>query len=139
SARPIPNVYRVLATLPKGVAVDFPFPYDVRDMHHHTRAMYFSTADWMPRVNGYSDIIPRDFVEIATDINSFPNLDTFPLMRKYNVRYVVGRLEDYKQDPNISRVRKDRFPPASRYLRPIYRDDEAWLYEIVGWPPEVSK
>jgi hypothetical protein len=44
-AEPIPKVYRVLATLPRGVVVDFPFPYVPNDLHHHTRAMYNSTAD----------------------------------------------------------------------------------------------
>ena len=64
-ASPIPNVYRVLATMPPGVVVDYPFPYVLNDLHNHTRAMYDSTADWMPRVNGYSDIIPPDFLDIA--------------------------------------------------------------------------
>jgi hypothetical protein len=101
--------------------------------------MYYSTADWMPRVNGYSDIIPADFREIAMPINDFPELGAFPLLHKYNVRYVVWRLEEYKRDPIVFRTLADRFPPASPYLRPIVRDEDFWLYEIVAWPPEPGK
>jgi hypothetical protein len=139
NAEPIPRVYRVLATLPPGVVVDYPFPYEPVDLHHHTRPMYYSTADWMPRVNGYSDIIPADFGQIMLPINDFPELRAFPLLHRYNVRYVVWRLGDYKRDPNVFRTLSDRFPPASPYLRPIVRDEDAWLYEIVAWPPEPGK
>jgi hypothetical protein len=138
-AEPIPRVYRVLATLPPGVVVDYRFPYELTDLHFHTWPMYYSTADWMPRVNGYSDIIPPDFAEIALPINYFPELGTFPLLHKYNVRYVVWRLEDYKRDPNVFRTLANRFPAASPYLRPIVRDEDFWLYEIVAWPPEPGK
>jgi hypothetical protein len=130
----IPNVYRMLATLPRGVVVDFPFPYLQGDWHQHTRPMYYSTADWMPRVNGYSDILPSDFLEVAEPINDFPLLSAFPLMHQYNVRYVVWRLADYGRDPTVIARLASRFGPASPYLRVIYRDEQAWLYEIVRWP-----
>jgi hypothetical protein len=131
----IPSVYRVLATLPKGVVVDFPFAYVRNDFHRHTRAMYYSTADWLPRVNGFSDIIPQDFVDIAIPINDFPELSSFPLMHRYQVRYVVWQLEGYKADPVIFNRLTRRFDAAAPYLRPIAKDNDFWLYEIVAWPP----
>jgi len=139
AAEPIPKVYRVLATLPQGVVVDFFFPYVRNDLHRHTRPMYYSTADWMPRVNGYSDILPQDFLDLAAPINDFPALSSFPLMHRYNVRYVVWRLVDYKRDTATFDALVSRFPPAAPYIRPIYKDDEAWLYEIVAWPPEAKR
>jgi hypothetical protein len=138
-AEPIPKVYRVLATLPRGAVVDFPFPYFPDDFHHHTRAMYYSTADWMPRVNGYSDIVPDDFRHIAMPINDFPELSAFPLMHQYQVRYVVWELAGYTRGTVVFDRLAARFAAAAPYLRPIVRDDDYWLYEIVGWPPGVEK
>ena len=138
-AEPIPKVYRILATLPSGGVVDFPFPYMPNDFHHHTRAMYFSTADWMPRVNGYSDIVPSDFLDIAVPINAFPELWTFPIMRRYQVRYVVWQMAGYGRGTEVFNRLAGRFAAAAPYLRPIVRDDDYWLYEIVGWPPEPAK
>jgi hypothetical protein len=138
-ADPIPQVYRVLATLPRGAVVDFPFPYVMNDLHHHTRAMYNSTADWMPRVNGYSDIVPLDFLEIAMPINDFPELSAFPILYKYKVKYVVWQMADYPRGTVVFDRLASRFPAAAPYLRPLVRDNDYWLYEIVGWPPGVAK
>lgn len=136
---PIPEVYRVLATLPRGVVVDFPFPYVMNDLHHHTRAMYYSTADWMPRVNGYSDLLPSDFLDIAAPINEFPDLGTFPLMQRYHVRYVIWNVATYHPGTIVYATLTSRFQAAAPYMRPIYRDDNWWLYEIVAWPSEAAK
>ena len=138
-AEPIPSVYRVLATLPRGVVVDFPFSYVPNDFHRHTRAMYYSTADWMPRVNGYSDIVPPDFLDIAMSINDFPELSAFPLMHRYQVRYVVWQMAGYRQDSVIFDRLAARFTAAAPYVRPLVRDTDYWLYEIVAWPPEAGK
>jgi hypothetical protein len=137
-ADPIPRVYRVLATLPRGGVVDFPFPYQPNDFHHHTRSMYNSTVDWMPRVNGYSDIVPSDFLDIAVPINDFPELSAFPLMYRYHVRYVVWELAGYPRGTVVFNRLASRFGAAAQYLRPIVRDTDYWLYEIVGWPPGVA-
>jgi hypothetical protein len=138
-ADPIPKVYHVLATLPRGGVVEFPFPYEQNDFHHHTRAMYNSTVDWMPRVNGYSDIVPSDFPEIATPINDFPELSAFPLMYRYRVRYVVWELAGYPRGTVVFDRLASRFAAAAPYLRPIVRDNDYWLYEIVRWPPGVAQ
>jgi hypothetical protein len=138
-ADPIPRVYRVLATLPRGAVVEFPFPYVPNDFHHHTRAMYNSTADWMPRVNGYSDIVPNDFREIAMPINDFPELSAFPLMYQYQVKYVVWQLAGYPRGTVVFDRLASRFAAAAPYLRPLVRNSDYWLYEIVGWPPGVAK
>jgi len=138
-AEPIPSVYRVLATLPRGGVVDFPFPYVPNDFHHHTRSMYNSTADWMPRVNGYSDIVPSDFLEIAMPINDFPELSAFSLMYQYHVKYVVWQLAGYPRGTVVFDRLASRFTAAAPYLRPLVHDNDYWLYEIVGWPPGVAK
>jgi hypothetical protein len=136
-AEAIPEVYSILKTLPTGVVVDYPFPYVQNDLHQHTKAMYYSTVDWMPRVNGYSDVLPLDFLEAALPLNEFPAMPTFPLLHKYQVRYVIWRLEAFKRDPASMKVLTDRIKVASPYIRPIFKDDDAWLYEIVSWPAEA--
>jgi hypothetical protein len=94
-------------------------------------------VDWMPRVNGYSDVLPLDFLEAALPLNEFPAMPTFPLLHKYQVRYVIWRLEAFKRDPTSMKVLTDRIKVASPYIRPIFKDDDAWLYEIVSWPAEA--
>jgi hypothetical protein len=91
----------------------------------------------MPRVNGYSDIVPHDFEDIALPINDFPELSAFPIMHRYQVRYVVWQMAGY-QGSYFDRLAA-RFVAAAPYLRPIVRDKDYWLYEIVGWPPGVAQ
>jgi hypothetical protein len=93
----------------------------------------------MPCVNGYSDILPQDFLEIAMPINDFPELSAFPLMHRYQVRYVVWQLEGYGRGTIVFDRLAGRFAAAAPYLRPLVKDNEYWLYEIVGWPPEAGK
>ena len=129
---PIPRAYRVLATLPRGGVVEYPFPYDSRDFHNHSEAMLMGAYHLQPLVNGYSDIIPADFYDIALPINAFPDATSFAIMKKYGVRYVVWRIKTYNDDSRERLVA--RFPPYSQFLKPIVQDDDVWLYEIVGYP-----
>lgn len=131
---PVSRVYRILATLPRGAVVEYPFPYDPLDRHNHTEAMLSSTYNWQPLVNGYSDVTPEDFFSIMLPINGFPNAESFEIMRKHDVRYVVWRINTYNPE---SRARLEaRFPPFMKYLKPIVQDPDVWLYEITGYPPQ---
>ena len=88
-ADPIPAGYRVLAQLPRGPVVEFPF-FDRRtDFHVHTRYMLNSTVHWQPLVNGYSDHIPGDFRAVAPTLASFPSRESFEAMRERRVRYIT--------------------------------------------------
>jgi hypothetical protein len=83
-------------------------------------------------VNGYSDFLPRDFRDEVLTIASFPTRDSFPLLQKRGARYAVFHLNFYNR---VSRAelmtRLDEFTP---YLRPLTRDGDVWLYEIVAFP-----
>lgn len=128
----VPRAYRVLATLPRGGTVEYPFPYVSDDVHSHTKAMLMSAYHWQPMVNGYSDIVPDDFYKIMLPINDFPDANSFAIMKKYGVRYVVWRMNTYGDE---SRARlQARFPPFTSYLKPLVQDDDVWLFEIVGYP-----
>lgn len=130
---PVSAAEQTLAQLPRGVVVDFPFPRVSSDFHRHTRAMFRSMWDWQPLVNGYSDYVPPDFYDTAAKISAFPDPETFALMHRYNVRYVVWRPLEY--GASSVEVLKQRLAGTEAYLRPIIKTDDAWLYEIVAWPP----
>jgi len=132
-ALPVPKAYHLLAALPRGALVEFEFPYVRANFHNHTYAMFWSTYHWQPLVNGYTDLIPKDFEEIALPINAFPDPQSFEIMRKYQVRYVLWHTDAYKGATRDVVV--DRLSRYEAYLRPIIKDERAWLFEIVGWPP----
>jgi hypothetical protein len=88
---------------------------------------------WQPLVNGYSDVVPEDFREIAVPINAFPDAASFEIMRARQVRYVVWHMDTYGAEGREKILA--RFPPYAQYLRPLVTDGDVWLYEITGYPP----
>ena len=129
---PSPQAYSLLASLPRGGVVEFPFSYIRTDFHQHTRAMVRSMENWQPLVNGYSDFTPPDFLALAVPINGFPDAESFRIMRDHGVKYVIVRVSDYGGDARQRLL--DRFPPYDRNLRRLTADQDVWLYEIVAWP-----
>jgi hypothetical protein len=123
---------RRLQTLPRGVLLEFPFPYVSSNYHNHATAMFWSTYHWMPIVNGYSDLIPPDFDDIALPINGFPNPEAFAIARDRNVRYVLWRIDRY--DAASQAVLRERLARYTPQLRPLVQSPDSWLYEIVSWP-----
>jgi hypothetical protein len=132
----VPEAYRILASSPRGALVEFPFKYRRQDFPGHAEAMFNSTYHWQPMVNGYSDVIPQDFVDLAGPINAFPDPDSFALMKRLGVRYVLWHLDDSRGSYNAEARQKiiDRLPPYEPYLRPLTKDAGVWLYEIAGYP-----
>jgi hypothetical protein len=129
---PLPKAYQMLATLPKGAVVVFPFPYARSNYHNHTRAMFWSVYHWQPLVNGYSDVVPPDFDQIALPINSFPSPEGFDIMRARNVRYVVWDISSLDEESRA--ILRARFPPYVEHLRLLISDADVSLYEITSWP-----
>ena len=129
---PLSPVYTRLAALPRAPLVEFPFPYVSSNFHNHAPAMYWSTYHWQPLVNGYSDVIPPDFVEIALPINGFPDEASFAIMRDRGVRYVLWHIDFY--DAASVAIIEQRLARYPEVLRPVLKTADEWLYEIVGWP-----
>jgi hypothetical protein len=121
-----------LAALPRGVLLEFPFPYVSSNYHNHAPAMFWSTYHWQPLVNGYSDLIPPDFHAIALPINGFPNPEAFAIARARNVRYVLWRIDRY--DAASQAVLRERLARYPTELRPLLQSPDGWLFEIVSWP-----
>lgn len=57
----------------------------VRDAVH----MYLSTANFRPLVNGYSQFVPQEYVEIATLLQDFPSARSLEGLRELRVGTVV--------------------------------------------------
>ena len=129
---PIPRAYEMLAELPRGPVVEFLFSYQTSDFHNQTHAMLNSTYHWQPLVNGYSDLTPAGFEEMAVPINDFPDAASFALLHKLGVRYVVVDLNDYQGEARNRLLA--RFPPYASNLLRLTTDHDVWLYEIVSWP-----
>jgi hypothetical protein len=135
-----PKAYETLAKSRFGVVAEFPFFYIPTDFHRHSRYMLGSTAHWLPLVNGYSDYIPPDFVDIALPLASFPNPEGFDILRARRARYAVFHLDLYNTRNRQSTLR--RIEAYKDYLEPLVQDDDVWLFEIVKWPeqhPDLSQ
>jgi hypothetical protein len=132
NVRTLSDTYRVLAALPKGPVVELPFFYNPIDFHRHTLYMLNSTSHWFPLVNGYSDFIPDDFRAMAVPVSSFPTLESFRVLEKRGTRYAVFHLNLY--DVRSREKLFQRLDQYKAFLRPVFRHDNVWLFEIVQYP-----
>ncbi len=132
-AKPVENVYRVLAPLPSGPVIEMPFFYLPEIFFRHTYYMLASTRHWMPLVNGYSDYLPPDFLDGVMTLAPFPSRDAFKRLEPNHVRYAVFHMYWYNaENARDVLARLKEFEP---YLRPLYIDADTRLYEITSYPP----
>jgi hypothetical protein len=123
--------YALLAKMPRAPVAEFPFYGERIAFPLHTQYMVFSTAHWMPLINGYSDHIPDDFREAAFVLGSFPSTDAFAVLRRHRARYLGIHWDMY--GPRAEDIRT-RLAPFTRHLRPLASDGTMTLYEIVSFP-----
>ena len=132
-APPLPNVYRTLARLPRGPVIELPFWSDRTAYHRHAEYMLASAYHWQPLINGYSDHIPQDFRDNALPLSGFPSRESFAILERSQARYVVAHLDLMDAQSRGSLIdRLDR--EYVNYLRPLEKDGDVWLYEIIAWP-----
>ncbi len=132
-APPLPSVYATLARLPRGPVIELPYWSENVAYHRHAEYMLLSTAHWQPLVNGYSDHIPQDFRDNALPLSGFPSKDSFAILEQIGARYAVFHLDLIGAEPRaalIARLENDYV----NYLRPLEKDGDVWLYEIVAFP-----
>jgi hypothetical protein len=132
-AKPVAPAYQSLARWPNGPVVEFPFFYLRIDFSRHSEYMLNSTAHWKPLINGYSDYIPPDFREMVIPLSSFPNPQSFAILKQLRAQYVVFHLNFYDRRAVVEL--KARIEQYRDYLRPIRQEDPVWLFQIVAWPP----
>jgi hypothetical protein len=128
----VPGSYTVLAGSPRGPLAEFPFYGSRLAFPLHAQYMLFSTAHWMPMVNGYSDVIPADFREAAPVLSTFPSDDALRVLARRRVRYIAihwDMFEGGREDDVRQRLRK--YLP---YLRLVAQDDRMTIYEVLFYP-----
>ena len=91
----LPAPYAALARSPRAPLAEFPFYGERIAFPLHAQYMLFSTAHWMPIVNGYSDVIPADFREAAAVLDGFPSDDAFTMLARRRVRYIAIHWDMY--------------------------------------------
>lgn len=129
---PLEKAYRALQTLPDAPVAEFPYFYERPTWPRHSYYMLKSTSHWKPLVNGYSDHTPAGFRETVLGLSSFPSRRAFELLQRVETRYVVLHLNMYDTRSREALLR--RLKEYETYLRPIVREEDVWLYEIVAWP-----
>jgi hypothetical protein len=130
----VPPVYESLRVLPYGAVAEFPFFYLRPDFHRHCEYMLYSTAHWRPLINGYSDHIPDEFRAMVVPLSSFPNPESFAILKRLRAQYVVFHLNLY--DHRAVEEVKARIDQYREYLRPVRLEGQVWLFHIAAWPPE---
>ena len=113
---------------------EFPFFYLRMDFPRHAEYMLASTAHWRPLINGYSDHIPAEFRAMVVPLSSFPNPESFAILKRLRAQYVVFHLNLYDHRAVVDL--KARIEQYRGYLRPIRLEDPVWLFHIAAWPPE---
>lgn len=129
---PFPTAYRVLAMQPAGPVAEFPFFHQRSDFPRHAIYMVNSSTHWMPLVNGYSDHIPREFRDAVVPLSTFPSRGAFRILANVGARYVVFHLNLY--DARSRERLIERIDTYREYLRPLVKEGDVWLFEIVGFP-----
>jgi hypothetical protein len=127
----LPEGYGVLTRMPPGPVAEFPFYGGREAWHLHTQYMTFSTAHWMPMMNGYSDYTPPQFRRDSFILDSFPSNDSFAVLEKARVRYIGIHWDMF--GPRAEEIRQ-RLEPFKPYLRPIDESPRVSFYEIIGFP-----
>jgi len=86
---PVPPVYRYLATLPPAPVLALPDYANTPTWFDEADYQYWSTAHWLPMVNGDSREWPPDFLALTARLKTFPDHDAAVAMRESGVKYVV--------------------------------------------------
>jgi hypothetical protein len=131
-APPFPTAYRKLATLPRAPVAEFPFFWRRAEFPRHALYMLNSTVHFQPLVNGYSDHIPHEFREMVEQVSGFPQHHSFAVLERLGVRYVIFHLDLYGSESQV--ILLQWLDDFKDYLRPLWREKNVWLYEIVAFP-----
>jgi hypothetical protein len=91
----IPPMYRQLATMAPGPVVSLPGYSEPHWWWLRADYQYYSTAHWLPIVNGYSRVNPPDHGWIMGHMTAFPGVNSANTMRRLGVRYVVLHADRY--------------------------------------------
>jgi hypothetical protein len=86
---PIPAVYTRLASLPSGPVLSLPTYRFAPDNFREADYLLFSTAHWLPIVNGFGRHEPPSHREQMEVLSRFPGPEAIACLRQIGMRYVV--------------------------------------------------
>lgn len=133
-ALPVPSPYYMLARAPRGPVAEFPYFTRSIDLNRYAEYMFFSTYHWQPLVNGYSDHMPKDFLDTVEEISRFPTRRAFTLLRDRGTRYVLVHLNYYHHLRRPQVEQGLAHYTAEGVLRFLARDGDVVLYQVVRYP-----
>lgn len=116
-------VNRALAAAPPGAVLELPIATGVgrQPARMEAKRLLLSTADWKPRVNGYSGGYPPGYFRQAMLLSGFPDCPALRRLARLDVRYVVLRVDDPESRPRLSRQEAARIlarlPAGARWRR----------------------
>lgn len=90
-----PALYKLLASLPPGIVIEFPFPKPDSVPYYDPRFEYMSTFHWMPLLNGYSGFYPRSYLLRVARLKRFPDEESVASLRRESVKYVIVHDDGY--------------------------------------------
>lgn len=125
---PPSRIYRMLAQLPPGAVVEFPYFFRREDVFGHSSYMLRSTAHWKPLINGFSDFLPAGFLDEARTIADFPGTAAVRLLQVRGARYVVIHFAEFADDGADMHA---RLASGIACLRPLAHLSTDYLYELV--------
>jgi hypothetical protein len=126
-----PEIYRLLASQPKGVVAEFPVPRSESLPGPDAGYAYLSTFHWFPIVNGYSGIYPPSYLARLDRLVSFPDERALEQLRSDRVRYVI--VHQFGYDPetlNELRTEMERMGVFVELGSFPDGDGQAWLYRM---------
>ncbi len=127
----IPPGYDTLTHRTRAPLAEFPFYGDRIAFPLHAQYMLFSTAHWLPLVNGYSDVIPADFRKDAPILDGFPSPEAFAALARHRVRYIAVHWDMYVDRRDEIRRRLQRYLPN---LNELSSNDRMTIYEVMAYP-----
>ena len=86
---PVPTIYQLLAACDGGPVLSLPTYRGTPEAFRESDYLLFSTAHWLPSVNGFGRQEPIGHAERMAILAVFPAPESLALLREMRVRYVV--------------------------------------------------
>ncbi len=137
------KVYERISMLPAGAVLELPTSEGPISVAVDARRMRMATADWHPRVNGYSGYFPKRYFEFMATLNQFPSEAALDLARELRIRYVIvhtEKLDSIEQLLGEQRVYKpEEIAAIVRNLPPQATVEHVGNSYLIDLHPVVAK
>lgn len=114
-------VNRALASKPRGVVVELPWPSCPGEgcLYTEPPRMIWSRYDWLPRLGGYRSHVPDYWLEAQESLANFPDFKSMNFLDRFGVRYVILRVSAGEQGQHFDMTAASRMAEQARRTRQI--------------------